>query len=103
MWMILNGVAYIHDCKIIHRDISPKNILISDLGIIKICDFDDAWVESDNGDEKRGEMRFEVGTRFVFYCIFVVIHCLIEPYFFPLKNLSCTRTPFFFERLFLCS
>ncbi|CAB4385793.1 kinase-like protein [Rhizophagus irregularis] len=63
MWMILNGVAYIHDCEVIHRDISPKNILISDLGIIKIGDFDDAWMESDNGDEKRGEMRFEVGTR----------------------------------------
>ncbi|GBC09377.1 hypothetical protein RclHR1_08800010 [Rhizophagus clarus] len=63
MWMALNGVAYIHDCEVIHRDISPKNILISDSGVIKICDFDDAWMESDRDDEKRGKMRFEVGTR----------------------------------------
>jgi serine/threonine protein kinase len=65
IWMILNGVAYIHECKIIHRDLSPKNILISDSGVIKIADFDDAWMESDSGNEKRGKMRFEIGTRFV--------------------------------------
>ncbi|RIA98426.1 kinase-like domain-containing protein [Glomus cerebriforme] len=63
MWMTLNGVAYIHECEVIHRDLSPKNILINDLGVIKIADFDDAWLESYNGDEKRGKMRFEIGTR----------------------------------------
>lgn len=36
---ILNGLARLHDARIIHQDIKPFNIMMSDMGIIKIVDF----------------------------------------------------------------
>ncbi|CAG8569230.1 kinase-like domain-containing protein [Gigaspora rosea] len=64
IWMILNGVAHIHSNGVIHRDLSPSNILISDSGIIKISDFGTAWTDANNNHEPRGKMKFEVGTRY---------------------------------------
>ena len=39
MYEILEGIAYLHKCKIIHRDIKSSNILINSKGEIKIGDF----------------------------------------------------------------
>ncbi len=36
---VLNGLAYAHNRRIVHRDISPHNILVSREGEIKITDF----------------------------------------------------------------
>lgn len=36
---ILQGLAYLHTKKMIHRDIKPSNILISEDGVVKLCDF----------------------------------------------------------------
>lgn len=36
---IVLGVQYIHSMNIIHRDIKLENILVDNLGIVKICDF----------------------------------------------------------------
>jgi serine/threonine protein kinase len=36
---ICNGLVYLEQCGIIHRDIKPKNILMTKNNIIKICDF----------------------------------------------------------------
>ena len=36
---VLRGVAYLHACEIVHRDIKPQNILISNSGVAKIGDF----------------------------------------------------------------
>lgn len=33
------GVSYIHSMNIIHRDLKLENILIDNLGVVKICDF----------------------------------------------------------------
>lgn len=39
IYQIAEGFRFLHFKRIIHRDIKPKNILITDDGTIEICDF----------------------------------------------------------------
>lgn len=36
---ILQGLLYLHNERVIHRDIKGGNILIDDRGVVKLCDF----------------------------------------------------------------
>uniref|UniRef100_A0A7S3JJF5 Protein kinase domain-containing protein n=1 Tax=Euplotes harpa TaxID=151035 RepID=A0A7S3JJF5_9SPIT len=36
---ILTGLKEIHEREIVHRDLKPENVLVTDEGVVKICDF----------------------------------------------------------------
>lgn len=38
-WQVLRAVRHLHAHCYVHRDISPKNVLLSAAGVVKLCDF----------------------------------------------------------------
>ncbi|KAG9393831.1 cyclin-dependent kinase-like [Carpediemonas membranifera] len=39
MYQLLKGIAFCHEKKVLHRDLKPQNLLISDKGVLKLADF----------------------------------------------------------------
>ncbi|XP_019334047.2 cyclin-dependent kinase-like 3 isoform X5 [Alligator mississippiensis] len=50
LFQIFRAVKYLHSNNIIHRDIKPENVLVSQNGIIKLCDFGFARTLAAPGD-----------------------------------------------------
>lgn len=39
MWQLLSGICYLHQRRLLHRDLKPQNLLIDTKGSIKLADF----------------------------------------------------------------
>lgn len=66
-WMayqLVRGLAYMHGCGVMHRDLSPRNLLINEECDLKICDFGMARLEASPDEEfNEGHMSMYVCTR----------------------------------------
>jgi serine/threonine protein kinase len=64
----LLAIAHMHDQRIAHRDINPRNIMLDWDGTVKIIDFGLAWTGGDKDEgskvwyETKEEMICDVGT-----------------------------------------
>ncbi|CAM4544841.1 cyclin-dependent kinase-like 2 isoform X1 [Lepidochelys kempii] len=50
LFQIIKGIGFCHSHNIIHRDIKPENILVSQSGVVKLCDFGFARVLAAPGE-----------------------------------------------------
>ncbi|OSX67155.1 hypothetical protein POSPLADRAFT_1093759, partial [Postia placenta MAD-698-R-SB12] len=46
MYQIINAIAYLHEHRIAHRDIKPRNIMLSEDCCVKLIDFGISWSDS---------------------------------------------------------
>ena len=46
LFQLLRGLGYVHKRKILHRDLKPQNLLISEIGELKLADFGLARAQS---------------------------------------------------------
>lgn len=55
---VASGLRHIHSCGLVHLDIKPANLLISDDGLVKIGDFGTASQVGEGEDGREGDTRY---------------------------------------------
>ena len=63
IYQILRAVKYIHSAKILHRDLKPRNVLITKDCVVKVCDFGLARLMNDGKAKAANVMTDYVATR----------------------------------------
>ncbi len=62
---LVRVLEYIHQKGVIHRDISPQNILFTSRGLLKLCDFGSAIIIETSSSEHSASKRIDDGDDFV--------------------------------------
>ena len=65
---IASGMAYLHEKRVIHRDLKPDNVLLAADGSVRICDFGVARYKDKIGSTGIAQMTGAVGTP-IYLCV----------------------------------
>lgn len=63
LYQILRALKYQHSARILHRDLKPRNLLVSKECVVKVCDFGLARIMNDSAKKKTEIMTDYVATR----------------------------------------
>ena len=63
LYQILRALKYQHSARILHRDLKPRNLLVSKECVVKVCDFGLARIMNDSAKKKTDIMTDYVATR----------------------------------------
>lgn len=58
IWQVAQGLQHIHSCGIIHRDIKPDNILVTNESDVFITDFGHSTLEATSKDHFKGTLQY---------------------------------------------
>ena len=75
---LLEGLNFLHDCGVMHRDIKGSNILVSSEGVVKLCDF--------GGSKKLGSDALQKHTMRGSKCQVIRPHCQSNHKFYQPLN-----------------
>ncbi|GAX80882.1 hypothetical protein CEUSTIGMA_g8317.t1 [Chlamydomonas eustigma] len=63
MWLgVARGMQHLHACRVVHRDLKSPNLLIDDMGAIKIADFGLSRCQQGHADPVKRAMTGALGT-----------------------------------------
>lgn len=103
IYQIAEGLRYLHFKKIMHHNLKPANILISESGLVKICDLDVQKNDQDDSQKFSAQEKNDDGKydeKIDVYSFGIIAYFILSGGEFPENEISKTRFSVLAKHLF---